>query len=254
MADRLDYDPGLGDEEVLPPRRRGPNFALIVAVVVLLLAGLWIGHRLMQRGGGAGNVPVLHADTRPIKIKPTDPGGMDVPDQDMQILNPQKGGSKVEQLLPPPETPLPRPAPAAPPPPPVTPAQPAETPPGPPPSLAPDAAPPAAVPATPTTPIQAPAAAQSPAQTQEAAVPAGGVRLQLGAVHTTEAAQQEWERLKHAHPDLLGNLGFTTSRVDLGERGIYFRILAGPIADPAQADHICAELKQRKLGCILVKP
>jgi hypothetical protein len=196
---------------------------------------------------------LLHADTRPLKIKPTDPGGMDVPDQDMMVLNPDKAKPKVEQLLPPPETPLPRPVPATPPPVPPSPS-----------GNAADAAPiagdaPASSPppgdggtqAAVTTPAPPPAVPAAPAPA--AASGGGSMRLQLGALRSPEAAQQEWERLKHAHADLLGTLGFSTSRIDLGERGTYYRIQAGPL-DAGQAEHVCAELKQAKVGCILVKP
>ena len=41
-------------------------------------------------------------------------------------------------------------------------------------------------------------------------------------------------------------------RVDLGDRGIYYRIQAGPLADAA-AQSACAELKRRKVACLLVK-
>jgi cell division septation protein DedD len=253
MATRLDLDPSdVGDDGLPPSRRRRPNIALIVAVAVLLVAGLWIGHRLTRRGEGPGAIPILHADTRPIKVPPTNPGGMDVPDQDMAVLNPSKGGPKVEQLLPPPETPLPRPAPEAPPP---SPAPQADLSPAPAPSPVGGAPQTATADGASQAAVTPPTAEAAPTAVQPAAAPAGsGFRLQLGAVHSTEAAQQEWERLKHAHPDLLGTLGFSTSRVDLGDKGIFFRILAGPIADAAQADHVCGELKQRKLGCILVKP
>lgn len=264
MATRLDLDPSdVGNDGAPPRRRRRPNIALIVAIVVLLVAGLWVGHRLTRHGEGPGAVPILHADTRPIKVPPTNPGGMDVPDQDMAVLNPGKANPKVEQLLPPPETPLPRPAPeATPPSPPPAGASANPAPPQPvissPPASSPtaDGAAQAAIPppALPSGAAPAPLPEAPPTPVQPAAAPAGGFRVQLGAVHTTEAAQQEWERLKRAHPDLLGSLGFTASRVDLGDKGIYFRILGGPIADAAQAEHICAELKQRKLGCILVKP
>jgi len=49
-------------------------------------------------------------------------------------------------------------------------------------------------------------------------------------------------------------LSLSVSRVDLGAKGTYYRIQAGPIADEAKAAQDCAALKSRKIGCILVKP
>ena len=45
-----------------------------------------------------------------------------------------------------------------------------------------------------------------------------------------------------------------TVRVDLGDKGIFYRIQAGTLADAGKAEQTCNELKRRKLGCILVKP
>jgi len=71
---------------------------------------------------------------------------------------------------------------------------------------------------------------------------------------TQEGAAQEWERLKRQNADLLGALSVATERVDLGDKGIFYRIQAGPLADGAEADRICSALRQRNVGCLLVKP
>lgn len=55
-------------------------------------------------------LPVILADSEPIKSRPESPGGLDVPNQDVAVLNeraPDPGQPQVERLLPPPETPLP---------------------------------------------------------------------------------------------------------------------------------------------------
>jgi cell division septation protein DedD len=109
----------------------------------------------------------------------------------------------------------------------------------------------------------APPAAAAPPQTKPSATPATapaatpvgkGYFLQLGAGRSAEAAKQEGERLRQRQADLLGTLSLITPRVDLGERGTFYRIQVGPIADAAQAERRCNELKRRGVGCILVKP
>ena len=77
------------------------------------------------------------------------------------------------------------------------------------------------------------------------------IGLQLGAVRSEEAAAQEWERLKRAQPEVLGKLGFSAARADLGEKGIYYRIEAGPIADTAQARQAATPSRAGKSGASL---
>jgi hypothetical protein len=118
------------------------------------------------------------------------------------------------------------------------------------------AKPPPVAAAGPQAPPPAPAAPQ-PAKPSPAPVSVGagsGYLLQIGAVRSEAAAQQEWDRLKRTQKDLLGGMGAGWSRASLGDRGTFYRILAGPISDPATAERICGELKKRSVGCILVRP
>jgi cell division septation protein DedD len=82
----------------------------------------------------------------------------------------------------------------------------------------------------------------------------GVFKVQIAATRDEPAAQKEWERLKHAHADLLGNLSPTVVRADLGDKGIFYRIQAGPVPDQAKAEKLCTDLKKLSIGCIVVKP
>jgi SPOR domain len=270
MSYRVDLEP----EDLRSVRRQGPGIRTAVGllVVALAVAGSWAGWRTLHTPAPGGAIPMIHADTRPLKVPPTDPGGLRVPDQNINVLNGINAPEpKVEQLLPPPETPLPRPAPsepavtdlpaapavasvAAPPPAgPVAAAMPEATLAAPAVATAVAPAPPTAAPAVAPPPAAAPVARPASAP---ASVPAtvGGWRLQLGSMRTPEAVAPEWSRLKRAQPDLLGKLAMTSVRTDLGGRGVFYRIEAGPLADEAAAQRICTELKARKVGCILVRP
>jgi hypothetical protein len=80
-------------------------------------------------------------------------------------------------------------------------------------------------------------------------------RIQLASYREAAAATQGWHRLSKAHPGLLGKLSPAVIRIDLGAgKGIYYRLLAGPLPDRAQADRLCAQLKAKKVGCLVVKP
>jgi hypothetical protein len=257
--------------------RRRPRRVVVLLIAALAMLGssgafLALYHRL-TRPPAPGDVPLIRADSAPIRHRPTNPGGIEVPGQGTMVLDGGQGEPKVEQLLPPPETPLPRPVPAenagapAPAPPPTAAAGPAVATA---PAAAPASTPPAAgarpgpAPAVPRPTPKAPAAAPPPAPPRPAlarveatnpVLAAGrGYRLQVGAVRSPEAAKQEWERLRRLHSTVLGKLNLVTERADLGDRGIFYRIQAGPIADAATAEQDCSELKRHGVSCILIKP
>jgi len=222
---------------------RGLAVVLALGVMALSAGGLWLGYRLSVDRRPISEIPLIRADTDPIKVKPGDPGGMDIPNRDRFVLNPT-GTMPVERLLPPPETPLPRPVPANNSVPPTIAA--AEV--------------PLATPAPIATPAPPPVASE-PSPPQMAIVPSPpigsaikGYRLQVGAVKTPELAKQAWDRIKRQNSDLVGSLAATIDRADLGNRGVFYRIHAGPIADAAQGERLCVQLRQRGVGCILAKP
>ena len=252
--------------EVLARPQRWQVLAVVAMVMVGSASGLWAFYHWMSRKTAQVEVPLIRADNEPTRRRPTDPGGMEIPGQGTLVLDGKRTTVKVEQLLPPPETPLPRPAVPEP-----VPDVPAITPPQAPPAAVATAAPPVSAvtsppsppPASATAVPAAPPAAAAPPQTKPSATPATapaatpvgkGYFLQLGAGRSAEGAKQEGERLRQRQADLLGTLSLITPRVDLGERGTFYRIQVGPIADAAQAERRCNELKRRGVGCILVKP
>ncbi|HZK90012.1 MAG TPA: SPOR domain-containing protein [Stellaceae bacterium] len=235
--ERIDYveEPPPGEE--LPPRRGLPGAALAVAVMAIFAGGLWFAYHEGAKHAAItaaepGQVPLIRADNDPVKVKPDKAGGMDIPDRDNPIYAMRRGGPPVEKLLPPPEAPAPRP---------VAPPPPAQV-----------VAPPAPAPLL--TPQQVAALARPAAKPAalEAAGAGAGMRIQLASLRTPEAARDEWARLKHANDDLLGRLTAVAVRADLGERGIYYRVEAGPVADKAAAVRLCRALKERDLECRLV--
>jgi hypothetical protein len=184
------------------------------------------------------NVPLIRADPNPIKVKPEQPGGLVVPDRNMMIYNERAGGPPVEKLLPPPERPEARPL-----------APPAAAAPQPQVAMAPQAAPlPAVKPLTPEpiAPRAAPAAALG-------ADKGGHTRIVLASLHTPDEARTEWQRLKKASPDILGQMTADAVRADLGDKGIWYKIEAGSFAQPAAAERVCRELKARHLECSVVR-
>jgi len=247
FADTRDGEPQRRPRRVLAT-------VLILLVMGLFSGGLWLAYIEVTRhvGGNAASagVPLIRADERPTKVKPEQPGGMQIPDRDKLIYNPTR--TVVEHLLPPPEKPMTRPVS-----PPTAPSQTeaarSQSEAVPPASGMPNN-PPAATQVSQPAPQPAGKAAQAgPVPPKPEAAKTGGVRLQLGSVRSEDAARQEWERIKRKSTDVLGNLSATPIRTDLGDKGIYYRIQTGPVADLPAAERICSELKQRSIGCIIAR-
>ncbi|HEX3497969.1 MAG TPA: SPOR domain-containing protein [Stellaceae bacterium] len=234
------------------PRRRLRGPFLILLVMVASAGGVWMAYT-RSHDRAPGEVPLIQAEQGVTKTRPQQPGGMTIPDQDKLVYTQGRGQPQVEKLLPPPETPLPRPTPppeaAAPPPSPPAPTGP---PAGDAVAAAPSAAPVPAAPPAPSPVAAAPAAPPAAALTTPSA--GGGYRLQLGAFRNPEGARQEWDKIHRANSDLLGNLTATWPRADLGERGTFYRIQTAPLSDGAAAERLCGELKRRNVGCILIRP
>ena len=285
--DPRDLEPALPQPEARSRKVKLGPLLLVVAGIAIFAGITWYAYEAGQRQAAVASMPVIKADNGPTRVRPDNPGGMNVPNQDALVLNdpgstPNRAAGGVEKLLPPPETPLPRPTPAngaavgtagpsnavqsseassSVPPPIAAPSRSAGSEPP-----APTAPSPAA---TASSPPPAAAAPPAPAPTQAAAAPAaarapitaakpapggkGGWRVQLAAVKSEQAAALEWARIQKANPEL-GELTVSLPRVDLGEKGVFYRVQAGPLSDAAAAERLCSELKERKQGCIVVKP
>jgi len=126
QADALDR-PGPPPELRDPPRRSRALGAFFATFALAAFAGIvWYAYDRGLQAGSEATAPLIQADPQPIKVRPEQPGGLDVPNQDKLVygaLRPGQDGSEIiERLLPPPETPVEAPEPR----PEATPAPPAE--------------------------------------------------------------------------------------------------------------------------------
>jgi cell division septation protein DedD len=221
-------------------RRRLAGLIAAVTAVCGFAAVTWYATN-EGRKDSAKVVPVLKADTTPVKVRPIRPGGLDVPNQDKLIFErfkPQPPKPKVENLLPAPEKPLEKPQSV----------RIAEPPTGP---LAPEA--PALRPRTPAP--QSAAKAAKPAPSKPAtAQKKGGFVVQLGAIRSASQAIAQAKRLNRSHRDVLKGSKVRVVRTDLGKRGVYHRLRAGPVRNRKAAAALCSALAKRKVGCIVIKP
>ena len=100
----------------------------------------------------------------------------------------------------------------------------------------------AALPSTPPAP--------EPAESTDGNTPISSFGIQVASLRSEPSAIATWNALTTAHPDLLGGLKRNIERADLGEKGVYYRLQAGSLASYADAQALCAKLKDLDVGCL----
>lgn len=264
--------------------RAFPYRGLIIAgaIIVATVAVLWFVVEWI--GGGRGTdtvaatdeVPLIQAPEGAYKVRPDDPGGLDVDADSLthSVAEGQDpGGELALDVIP--EEPVPvipaapvRSAPVPEPgtaarvtvPPPAQKALPAET-----------VQPKAAEKALPK-PVEKPLAkapvkeAPKPVQKVEPPKPApvkvaapkpepakgaGSVTVQLGAFNSTASADQVWSKLS-GRVGALGSLRKSVQPVESGGKTLY-RLRAGGIASEAQAGSVCAAVQAAGEQCVIVR-
>ncbi len=207
-------------------------------------------------GHHRGAVPVIEAESGPVRVKPDNPGGMSIAGSEDEVLS-STSDDDSGKLAPAAEAPAlqalreqeqaetahaavaPAPAPAVAAPAPVT---------------APAAATAVAAPPVPAAPDRKPAAhpvvlaAAHPAEAR----PAGhGTDVQLGAVDSEAIAQQEWARLARKAPELLGARQPAFSRAERGGQ-TFWRLRTGGFASVAEATTFCERARAKHVPCDIV--
>ncbi len=272
-----------------PPEEPARNRATLpLAAALTLLFAIGGGLSWFYLGGKSEetedlNLPTVEAEPGPVKVRPESPGGMEIPNRGKLVYNSMRGKDTepaVERLLPMPEEPgTPPSLPDAPevaakllPPPPALPAIAVGTPSDQKPKVSASPIKPPA-PTSPAPTFKAPLISEKPPKpaSKPASKPAPKVmavrsgapavassaktyEVQLVAVRTSAAAEGEWTRLSGKHGDLLGGLSPAVMRADLGAKGVFYRLRAGPLDDVDAARRLCAELKKRKVGCMIIRP
>lgn len=222
-----------GDENDVTGRRM--VFAGITVVVLAIFGGvIWYSY---MSGNDKGPVPVIKADRSVIKVKPEEPGGMEVPDQDKHVYdNITRGESAAEdELGASAEIPLERPVEEA--------TEAADTD-----NMAQQIQ--EDLPPAPPVQVESSAEALSPTLPQQTS---GDFLIQVGAFAEKARAELHWNNLLKKHNDIFTDLSADYMQVDLGNKGIFYRVRGGMIASRAEADDLCNILKSRKQACLVVK-
>ena len=244
----FDPVPVMNTEEPLTPfnvhesSERSGLFKLVVTGAILLAIAL-IVLKLYQPGTRARtDPPLITADAAPFKVVPEEVGGAQTPDQDKEVFEVMGGSvpSTTVVTRPAPEAPVALPAPK----------------PVPTPAPEPVQRPVVEAPTPRPTPAPAPVV-QAPVQRPAPSVPAssGGSNwvVQVASLRSQAEADATASKILLANRGVLGSFGTDIRRVDLAEKGIYYRARFDGFADKAEADATCARLKSAGQACFVTK-
>ena len=227
------------------------RLAVIAGGIVAGGLALYLGMSVIGRHGG--EVPVIQADDRPIRVKPENPGGMQIAGSGNDIFS---GGSDTNgsKLAPAPEAPDPKalgaqpfvaPAEIAPVPAPLA----AHTP------LVPNTPAAAVKPPVVKAPVAQPAVIQLPPKlvgqpVQPVAKPAPGkaATIQLAALGSEAAAKSEWQALQKRMPDILGSHQPAISKTERDGK-VFWRLRTTGFADATQAKSFCDKVRAKGGAC-----
>ena len=226
--------------------------AIVIALASLVVVVVWPPLSLKT----PADVIVVKAIDGAIKVKPTDPGGMTVPHQDLLVIDLLKSGGadmgEVETL---------QPRASAPEPPPISAGKTD--------SAAADPAPDSATPAAPDAPD---AGSENVAAIQKKTVKAPSVKpatkpatkpaikqsdgpvfvIQLAAFRSDEKANEIASLLSEKHSSRLQGVRLQTMRLDTGSNGVFFRVVSAPMSR-AEAENTCTKLRRAGQDCFLRK-
>jgi hypothetical protein len=81
-------------------------------------------------------------------------------------------------------------------------------------------------------------------------------KVQIASVESASSAAKEWKRISHAYKSVFGTNKTDIERVDLGAKGVRYRIYVPGFSSKAEASAFCSRVKEGtggKVGCIPVK-
>ncbi|MDE3015345.1 MAG: SPOR domain-containing protein [Pseudomonadota bacterium] len=255
------------DDDNSSPTARWLPAAVVFAVVSGFVALAWYAYHAGMQSLKNDDLLVVEADKTPIKEKPSDPGGMQFPDQDKTIFETFNGAPvppKVERVLPPPEEPAPADKGTA--------------------AWINNKLPDASEPSVPSAAVEtkvaaaaegkeAPSAAPGPqiitpmpVSAKPRAVPekkpaeishpvkkapvAAGVQVQLGAYRSEREASDAWRAMQKKHA-WLSSKDAVFIKANLGKRGVYYRLRLGGFSTNAEAGSFCKKLAASHQACIV---
>lgn len=267
--DKIERTFGSDDEEeekkFSSVRLHAIGIGVLIGVLVALLASVL----LFGSDDEEASEPIVVAESqRPVKVRPTNPGGMDIPDQDKTIYNRMRSDevdTKVERLVVVDEVPV-RPQ---------VPTKEGEIlgkpqdissekmelevlsvqkkavqVPAPKPQIVKEEPVEVKKEVTEEKPVEKPKAKETP-KTQK--MSANEWHVQLISLPSKSSAEKAWPKILKAHSALLSGLPHDIAEVQIKGKGTFYRLRVGSFKDKKDAQSLCTKLKARKQDCTLTK-
>lgn len=203
-------------------------FILLAAIILALVVfGVFKFVNSSNDSETKQEIIVVYADKKPFKVKPKDPGGMNVPNMDKTIydnINDSKKNSwGEERLLPAPEKPLTIDA-----------------------FLE-------EIEKKEKTEIKKTNVKKSlKISDVKKKMPQNAFKIQLAAFKTKQEAKNLWKKI-HLKHSVLKNLQHEVKNKNLGKKGLYYALQAGPFKNKSDARVACNRLIKGGQNCFIVK-
>lgn len=206
---------------------RRAMWLFILSVVIFLLAAIVI-FKVYQKGVRDRKAPPrIEADSQPYKVTPEEPGGEVTPNQDKGVYDVMNGTAKSETVVSGPGAEMPMDVPR---------------------QATIVVEPSTAIPPTQSTPNQS----QTP--TPVTIKKGSDHVVQVASVRSRELATEYWSKLQTKFQnDLPAGSYADIRRVDLNEKGIYFRLRVAGLDDKAAADQLCKRFDAQKQACFVTR-
>ncbi len=70
-----------------------------------------------------------------------------------------------------------------------------------------------------------------------------GVHIWLASMKNSDDAEAHWKQVRRQHREILDDLPPLFTKVDLGSRGTYYRVMVGPMENRADAQTLCQQMR-----------
>ena len=188
-----------------------------------------------------GEPPRIKADNQPFKVEPADPGGVQTPDQDKSVYDVMAGKTVEENVVTVPGSEVPIDMPKS-----------ANIQVDPPKAIAPRVE--VTTPAPKPVVTAAPKPAPKPAPSAPVAAGSSEYVVQVASVRSYGAATEVWGSVSNKFSGLMSSSLYSDiAKVDLGDKGVFYRLRVAGLADKAAATRLCSQFKAQGQACLVAK-
>ena len=83
----------------------------------------------------------------------------------------------------------------------------------------------------------------NPAVTKVTGTAPKGVHIWLASMKSSDDAEEHWNQVRRQHGEILDDFPPLFTKVDLGSRGTYYRVMVGPLDNRAVAQNLCQQMR-----------